>query len=67
MALWQKMAAASKGAPPQWMSSHPSNGDRIAEIQRRMPTVLPLYAQAIGKRVDQLPPYRTTAVAATAK
>ena len=63
IALWQKMAQASQGGPPQWLSSHPAGGNRIAEIQKRMPNVLPLYARAIGRPVDQLPPYRTTAIA----
>ena len=62
IALWQKMAQASQGAPPQWLSNHPAGSNRIQQIQNRMPNVLPLYAQAIGKPVDQLPPYRTTAV-----
>ncbi|MEO8938389.1 MAG: M48 family metallopeptidase, partial [Burkholderiaceae bacterium] len=62
--LWQKMAQAAKGAPPQWLSSHPADTNRIAEIQKRLPTVLPLYAQAIGRPVDQLPPYRTEQIAA---
>ena len=64
IALWQKMAQASKGGPPQWLSSHPAGSNRIQQIQNRMPNVLPLYAQAVGKRVDQLPPYQTTAIAA---
>ena len=64
IALWQKMAQASQGAPPQWLSSHPAGNNRIQQIQNRMPNVLPLYAQAIGKPVDQLPPYRTTALVA---
>ena len=25
--LWQKMGAASKGAPPQWLSTHPAGAD----------------------------------------
>ena len=62
--LWQKMGRVAKGAPPQWLSSHPADANRIAEIQRRLPAVLPLYAQAVGKRVDQLEPYRTTEIAA---
>ena len=41
--LWQKMAAASKGAPPQWLSTHPSGNSRIADIQANLPKVLPLY------------------------
>jgi len=63
VALWQKMAQAAKGAPPQWLSSHPADRNRIAEIQKRLPAVLPLYAQAIGRPVDQLPPYRTAEIA----
>lgn len=41
--LWQKMATASKGAPPQWLSTHPSGSTRIADIQANLPKVLPLY------------------------
>ena len=44
--LWQKMQAASKGAPPQWMSTHPSSDSRIKEIQKHLPEVLPLYERA---------------------
>ena len=61
--LWQKMAQAAKGSPPQWLSSHPADRNRIAEIQKRLPDVLPLYAQAIGKPVNQLPPYRAVEIA----
>ena len=64
VALWQKMAQASQGGPPQWLSSHPAGGNRIAEIQRRLPNLMPVYAQAVGRSVDQLPPYRSTAIAA---
>jgi predicted Zn-dependent protease len=44
--LWQKMAAASRGAPPAWLSTHPSGTNRIQEIERHLPEVLPLYRQA---------------------
>ena len=44
--LWQKMAAASKGAPPQWLSTHPSGKSRIAEIEANLPKVMPLYERA---------------------
>jgi predicted Zn-dependent protease len=44
--LWQKMGAASKGAPPQWLSTHPSGKSRIKDIERQLPAVLPLYEQA---------------------
>jgi predicted Zn-dependent protease len=50
--LWQKMLSANKGAPPQWLSTHPSGEARIREIEARMPQVEPLYAAA------QKPPQR---------
>jgi predicted Zn-dependent protease len=46
VSLWQKMAAASKGAPPQWLSTHPSGSTRIQDIQANLPSVMPLYDRA---------------------
>jgi predicted Zn-dependent protease len=56
--LWQKMLQASKGAPPQWLSTHPSGEARIAEIQSRLPRASPIYdaAQKPGQRFQ--PPAR---------
>jgi predicted Zn-dependent protease len=44
--LWRKMQAASKGAPPQWLSTHPAGATRIADIEKTLPQVLPLYESA---------------------
>ena len=44
--LWQKMGAASNGAPPQWLSTHPSGNSRISEIEMNLPKVMPLYERA---------------------
>lgn len=44
--LWQKMSKASEGAPPQWLSTHPSNSSRIGVIRDNLPKVQPLYARA---------------------
>lgn len=41
--LWQKMGATNQGAPPQWLSTHPSGNSRIADIERNLPKVMPLY------------------------
>lgn len=46
VSLWQKMTAANKGAPPQWLSTHPSGQNRVKEIQRHLPEVMPLYEQS---------------------
>jgi predicted Zn-dependent protease len=48
VSLWQKMAIASKGAPPQWLSTHPSGTTRIADIEANLPKVLPLYQHPAG-------------------
>ena len=44
--LWQKMGAASQGAPPQWLSTHPAGSTRIADIEANLPKVMPLYERA---------------------
>lgn len=43
VSLWQKMARASEGAPPEFMSTHPSSSSRIAALQAAIPKVMPLY------------------------
>jgi predicted Zn-dependent protease len=58
--LWQKMAKVNAGnAPPQWLSTHPSGNNRIAEISKRLPQVMPVFASTQGKTVAQLAPYQT--------
>ena len=44
--LWQKMAKVSNGAPPQWLSTHPSNETRQQDLQQYAARVMPLYEQA---------------------
>ena len=46
ISLWQKMQAASKGAPPGFLSDHPSNPDRLRVIAANIPRVQGLYARA---------------------
>jgi len=54
--LWKKMSAASSGAPPQWLSTHPSGSARIAEIEANLPRVMPLYEQARAARTSRVAP-----------
>jgi predicted Zn-dependent protease len=35
--LWKNMDRASGGSPPEWLSDHPSNANRIADLQAHMP------------------------------
>ena len=46
VSLWNKMAQASKGAPPQFLSTHPSGPTRIRDIEANLPRVEGLYAKA---------------------
>jgi predicted Zn-dependent protease len=48
--LWQKMMAASKGEPLPWFSTHPSGNNRIAEIERHLPEVMPIYERTLAAR-----------------
>jgi predicted Zn-dependent protease len=50
LSLWRKMTASSNGAPPQWLSTHPSGMNREQEIQRHLPEVMPLYEKASAER-----------------
>ncbi len=44
--LWQKMMAAAKGAPPEFLSTHPSGPTRIRDIEEKLPKVMPLFEAA---------------------
>jgi predicted Zn-dependent protease len=57
--LWKKMAALNKSAPPQWLSTHPAGKNRIAQIEKNLPKVMPLYAKSKGTTVAALSPYQT--------
>ncbi|MDR5865246.1 M48 family metallopeptidase [Halomonas koreensis] len=46
VALWRNMSRAGGGQPPEWMSTHPSHGSRIAGLEAELPRVLPRYEQA---------------------
>jgi predicted Zn-dependent protease len=54
--LWKKMGEASKGAPPQWLSTHPAGTARIAQIESNLPAVEPLYARAAKPTRHFAPP-----------
>jgi Zn-dependent protease with chaperone function len=57
--LWNKMAQASKGAPPQFLSTHPSGPTRIRDIEANLPRVEPLYARAAKPSQRFEPPKAT--------
>ena len=44
--LWQNMAKANSGAPPEFLSTHPSSESRIHELQANMPEAVAYYNAA---------------------
>ena len=41
--FWERMARAGGGAPPEFLSTHPSHESRIAEIKEHLPEALKYY------------------------
>lgn len=41
--FWQKMASGKSGSTPAFMSTHPSDARRIAEIEKFLPEVKKKY------------------------
>jgi predicted Zn-dependent protease len=42
----KKMSANNKGAPPEFLSTHPASENRIADLKALAPKVRPLYEAA---------------------
>jgi Peptidase family M48 len=56
--LWDKLDQATRGDRERgFIYVHPYTPARRADIVKRLPDMLPLYAKAIGKTVDTLPDY----------
>ena len=58
--LWQKMLEASKGAPPEFMSTHPAGASRIRDIESKLPKVMPLFERAAKPVRRFAPPPQTS-------
>jgi predicted Zn-dependent protease len=48
VSLWQKMQKLGGSQPPQFLSTHPSNESRIADVTQDAEKVMPLYQAAKG-------------------
>ena len=46
--LWKNMAKNSDGAPPEFLSTHPSNASRIDDLIKELPDALTNYNKAVA-------------------
>ncbi len=46
VSLWRNMQKSTDKGPPAFLSTHPSNQQRIRELERRLPSVQPFYRAA---------------------
>jgi len=53
--LWQRMAESSKGAPPEFLSTHPNHETRIDNLQKWMPEAISRYERAAKAPNSTLP------------
>lgn len=48
--FWERMSATGGGQPPEFLSTHPSHGSRIARLKEIMPKATAEYEAAVAKR-----------------
>ncbi|WP_329904127.1 M48 family metallopeptidase [Porphyromonas pogonae] len=53
--LWQKMAARGKGSPAEFMSTHPSDGNRVKALQEFLPQAMKYYGGEQSKTSVKAP------------
>jgi predicted Zn-dependent protease len=55
--LWRKIDSRTQRTPNGFIYMHPYGPARVHDLMKRLPDMMPLYAKALGKTVDQLPNY----------
>lgn len=51
--FWERMSASSQGAPPEFLSTHPSGATRIERLNAKMPEAMRAYEAAIARGVGR--------------
>lgn len=54
--VWQRMEKLGGDQPPEFLSTHPGHGTRIADLQAAMPEALAIYQNAPKAPTGDLPP-----------
>jgi predicted Zn-dependent protease len=55
--LWEKMGKLGGGAPPEFLSTHPSPANRATRLKELAVKVEPLYAAAKGRKDEAVPSF----------
>lgn len=55
LGLWERMEEASRGAPPEFLSTHPSHSTRETQIQAWLPEAMSYYTSGPKDRRGKLP------------
>ena len=58
--VWQRMEQMNQGQPPQFLSTHPSHGTRITQIEQWMPEAMRHYHPHAGTTAADLPHVSTS-------
>ena len=53
LTFWQRMAQSNSGSTPTWLSTHPSDAQRIANLKKVLPEALKYYNAANGTTTTQ--------------
>jgi len=53
--IWERMEAAGGGQPAEFLSTHPSHGTRIKDLEAHMPEAVEIYGKAPHAPVSELP------------
>lgn len=53
--VWERMEQMTKGQPPEFLSTHPSHGTRIKQMEQWMPEAMTHYHPQPGMTVGTLP------------
>lgn len=65
LSFWQKMTTTQ--GLPAWVLSHPAFNSRMRDLEARMPSVLPVYAEVTGQDPARLPAWAMPATPTPAK
>ena len=53
VAFWERMSKAGGDQPPEFMSTHPSHGTRVARLKELLPQAIEEYRRAGSQQLER--------------